>query len=478
MEAINQILVEPISTNSTNALSKTDSDLSFDMTLEEMITKLSGTVGLADSLLANLTDVLEDGSQDTEELSKQDESTSSRSVNGEEKKLSDGLVSISESLQNPLSAALGQSLGGQFAEENAGIRLDSIDDIEGSLPEKATGQAEALNPGVTELIKPFVQNQALQGSESVTTQADIGQEISGNGNAAASQYAAVNESSASVIDTSGASISNLLDRALNVDQSSIGAGNFSLNLLNESGQGSENKVEQKIKDVPVNERNIDVKAEDGIAKDPVTSRLLILDKAAGRLQSLLSPEHVEYQSEQGRGITEGSTIQQIANQPPALNVMNAGVDGKTYVQVQAKDTVGQIIQQIAVTVSQGKSNARIQLKPEFLGELRVKIELSGNQLTAKLETVNAITKELLEAGVTQVKQALQAHGIKVDEVIVQLKGEQSHDPGHERFTGENQDGRHGNGSYKRFQEEQDLPAGWAGDRGGRYLLGGLNEWVA
>jgi len=170
----------------------------------------------------------------------------------------------------------------------------------------------------------------------------------------------------------------------------------------------------------------------------------------------------------------GQPVTETVNrQPLTVNYLtNMGSDRSSSPLVSAKDLVSQVVQQIVISISKEKSNVRIQLKPEFLGELKVKIEFSGNQLTAKFEAASSITKELLEASVAKVKQALEAHGFKVDEFVVQLKDGQHRHSGRGSFTDDGQDRQYGDGNSMRYSDEKE------GEVRNSYFLDGLNEWVA
>lgn len=65
---------------------------------------------------------------------------------------------------------------------------------------------------------------------------------------------------------------------------------------------------------------------------------------------------------------------------------------------------------------------KIQLKPEFLGKMMIKIALEDGVVTARFITESQQVKHLLEANMGSLKQSLESQGLRVDrtEVNVQL----------------------------------------------------------
>lgn len=190
------------------------------------------------------------------------------------------------------------------------------------------------------------------------------------------------------------------------------------------------------------------------------------------LHSAGFPQDDNVSSATGVERSAGQAITESANRPSIVNFSTAmGVDTLNPKLASSKDIVSQVVQHIVISVSKDKSNARIQLKPEFLGELKVKIEFANNQLTAKFEAANSVTKELLEASAIKIKQALEAHGLKIDEFVVQLKDGQHRHPGHGGFTDDGRDRKYDDGNSMRYSDETE-------EKVKNYYLDGLNEWVA
>lgn len=83
-----------------------------------------------------------------------------------------------------------------------------------------------------------------------------------------------------------------------------------------------------------------------------------------------------------------------------------------------KDTVGQIVEKAVISLKSGQSEARIELKPEFLGNVRMQIATENHQVTVKIMAELPVVKEIIENNLNQLKLDLQNQGLEVDKVDV------------------------------------------------------------
>jgi flagellar hook-length control protein FliK len=95
--------------------------------------------------------------------------------------------------------------------------------------------------------------------------------------------------------------------------------------------------------------------------------------------------------------------------------------------------VRDIADQSGVLVSQGKSEFQIQLRPDTLGRLNIKMTMEGGEVTVQMRAESAQAKSAIEAGLGQLKQQFQEQGIRVDrfEVVV-AQGQLAQQDGHPR----------------------------------------------
>lgn len=94
----------------------------------------------------------------------------------------------------------------------------------------------------------------------------------------------------------------------------------------------------------------------------------------------------------------------------------------TAANVDPEDLIEQIVKKVEILNKASNSEMKIQLKPEFMGKMIIKIAVEDGIVTAKFITESQHVKQLLEANLGSLKQNLESQGLKVDrtEVNVQL----------------------------------------------------------
>ncbi|MCT4613038.1 MAG: flagellar hook-length control protein FliK [Clostridia bacterium] len=100
--------------------------------------------------------------------------------------------------------------------------------------------------------------------------------------------------------------------------------------------------------------------------------------------------------------------------------------------------VTQIIDNMKIAVSEGKTEMNMQLRPESLGKVMVKLISESGNMSAKMTVETTEAKNIIEANIIKFKENLESQGIKVNdiEVSVQTNTEQNDDM--RRFNRENQ----------------------------------------
>ncbi len=87
------------------------------------------------------------------------------------------------------------------------------------------------------------------------------------------------------------------------------------------------------------------------------------------------------------------------------------------------DTLDQIVKRAVIQVKDGQHEARIDLKPEFLGHVRMQVITENQNVTVKILTELPITKEIIEANMHQLKADLQQQGLNMDKLEVSISPE-------------------------------------------------------
>lgn len=99
-------------------------------------------------------------------------------------------------------------------------------------------------------------------------------------------------------------------------------------------------------------------------------------------------------------------------------------------QIADKEILDQMLQKFELVSKNESSEMRIQLKPDFLGKMMIKIAVDDSGIvTARFITESHHVKQVLEANMHSLKQNLEASGLKVErtEVNVQLDNQGSFD---------------------------------------------------
>lgn len=88
----------------------------------------------------------------------------------------------------------------------------------------------------------------------------------------------------------------------------------------------------------------------------------------------------------------------------------------------AQEVLNQVVRKAELMVKANSSQMKIELQPEFLGRLTIKVMVEEGAVTARFITDNLQVKHLLEGNLGMLRQTLEAQGMRVEraEVNVQL----------------------------------------------------------
>ncbi|MGI5911150.1 MAG: flagellar hook-length control protein FliK [Syntrophomonadaceae bacterium] len=96
----------------------------------------------------------------------------------------------------------------------------------------------------------------------------------------------------------------------------------------------------------------------------------------------------------------------------------ATADCKNY--PDAQEIMDQIMQKAELLLNRKLSEFRIELKPEFLGKLTIKVMVEEGVVTARFIAESQQVKQLLETNLPVLKQNLESQGLRVDRVEVNV----------------------------------------------------------
>lgn len=101
-------------------------------------------------------------------------------------------------------------------------------------------------------------------------------------------------------------------------------------------------------------------------------------------------------------------------------VIEASTKVETTEKVTAKEILPQIVERTQLMVAGGYHEMELNLQPENLGKLHLKISLENQLVTAHFLAESQQVKEIIESNLSQLRQKLQATGLQIDKLQVNL----------------------------------------------------------
>ena len=91
---------------------------------------------------------------------------------------------------------------------------------------------------------------------------------------------------------------------------------------------------------------------------------------------------------------------------------------ESYMSASTEEIVKQIVDQIKINITQSATSMQMELHPESLGHVALTIESREGVITAQFSAQNEIVKEAIESQIAELKENIEAQGIKVEAVEV------------------------------------------------------------
>ena len=104
----------------------------------------------------------------------------------------------------------------------------------------------------------------------------------------------------------------------------------------------------------------------------------------------------------------------------ALESASAPKEGEAAQRELRTQTMEQIIRRAVIQVRNGQHEARIDLKPDFMGHVRMQVITENQQVTVKILTEFGFVKDQIENSIQQLKANLQQQGLEVDKIDVSV----------------------------------------------------------
>ncbi len=180
-------------------------------------------------------------------------------------------------------------------------------------------------------------------------------------------------------------------------------------------------------------------SEQGISENPVMTE-------DGQTEFLNQQDEAGGNEAQTGNMSETADVSQNAQQTVVPqnqfveNFDNVEISTPLPENVNTRDVIDQIVESARVIATDQKTTMELQLNPESLGKVLLKVTQEEGALTAKITTQNAMVKEALEAQLVELKQNLEQAGVKVDAVEVTVSSHEFERNLEQNAEGEKQQG--------------------------------------
>lgn len=111
------------------------------------------------------------------------------------------------------------------------------------------------------------------------------------------------------------------------------------------------------------------------------------------------------------------------NPPGTVQASGAVTSSDAAVHPFEHELLKQITGKTVFYLKNGKSEARIDLKPELLGHMRLHVSTDNGQVTLKIMTKSAWVRDIIESSINHLKNELHSHNLQIDRLDVSVSGE-------------------------------------------------------
>jgi len=127
---------------------------------------------------------------------------------------------------------------------------------------------------------------------------------------------------------------------------------------------------------------------------------------------------------------------------PKANVIDAVSKPETIRQpvTMAEKIISQVVSKAKVIVDGQKSEMVINLKPDSLGKLSMKVMTENKLVTAEIIAENYQVKQVIESGMQQLKQSLEEQGMFIQDLSVSVRQDGKKDTRNSMSNKKNDDG--------------------------------------
>ena len=115
--------------------------------------------------------------------------------------------------------------------------------------------------------------------------------------------------------------------------------------------------------------------------------------------------------------------------------------------IKFQDLMGKLVEKAQVAINNGKSEVLMSLNPEYLGKVRLKISMEGDNFVGKIFVDNAEIKDIFTKNLDTVITSLNEIGINIEGFDVMLRQDMPNNEEFSEFADNNSFGRFGGGDF-------------------------------
>jgi len=163
--------------------------------------------------------------------------------------------------------------------------------------------------------------------------------------------------------------------------------------------------------------SMDVKVDDATGSQAVTN---ISRESAPQSDSGEPSYEGRGQQKNDNDASEAPVFTQTVQFNNDINTQNftAATDEVTSFRTEASDIANQIMDNMRANLSQEVTELEMNLHPASLGSVRVNLQSQNGQITAQFFAQDESVRAAIESQVTQLRESLEAQGIKIEQVEV------------------------------------------------------------
>ena len=128
------------------------------------------------------------------------------------------------------------------------------------------------------------------------------------------------------------------------------------------------------------------------------------------------------------------SVQNSQTQERIPETMSAAKEMEFFQKPLQTTVLKQLVERAAMDLNNGRTAIKINLKPEYLGYLRMEISTDNHQVMVKIMTEIPLVKGIIENNINQLKTALGEHGLEMDDLDVFVAHDSDKQGGRDRHT--------------------------------------------